>query len=93
VPVALAVGLLMTPAAYHRMVEPRVVTARFVVIVSSLLTLAMGPLAVGSALEAFIISYTITASTVAAACVAFALLVALGALWYVFPSLMHKQGC
>jgi hypothetical protein len=87
----LAMGLLMTPAAYHRTLEPRVVTARFVFIASGLLALAMVPLAVGLALDAFVISYLITGSQAAAAGVAVALFLALVTLWFVFPRLMCSK--
>jgi hypothetical protein len=41
--VALAMGLMMTPAAYHRQAERGVVTRRFVDLTSALLTAAMVP--------------------------------------------------
>src|SRR5262245_38606805 len=41
---ALAMGLVMTPAAYHRQVERGSVSRRFVEMSSTLLTLAMMPL-------------------------------------------------
>ena len=44
---ALAMGLVMTPAAYHRQVERGRVSRRFVDLSSSLLTFAMLPLIAG----------------------------------------------
>src|SRR4051812_23193369 len=41
---ALAMGLLMTPAAYHRTMGRTVVTRRFLMVASALLTGAMFPL-------------------------------------------------
>ena len=45
---ALAMGMLMTPAAYHRQVERGCVSRRFVELSSTLLTVAMLPLIAGS---------------------------------------------
>src|ERR1044071_5896011 len=53
---ALAMGLVMTPAAYHRQVERGRVTRRFVDLSLTLLTFAMLPLIAGVCLDPYLIS-------------------------------------
>ena len=53
---ALAMGLVMTPAAYHRQVERGRVSRRFIDLSSTLLTLAMLPLIAGVCLDTYLIA-------------------------------------
>ena len=53
---ALAMGLIMAPAAYHRQAERGKVTRRFVDLASVMLTAAMLPLIVGVCLDAYLIA-------------------------------------
>src|SRR5262245_30003003 len=54
--VALAMGLMMTLAAYHRQVERGRVSRRFVNLSSALLTFAMLPLIAGICLDTYLIA-------------------------------------
>jgi hypothetical protein len=83
--VAIAVMLLMTPAALHRMAYRGDDNAAFLRIGSRLVIASALPLAIGIALDIAIVFYKITDSDAAAwtACIA-ALIVLIG-LWYVYP--------
>jgi hypothetical protein len=58
--IALAMGLLMAPAAYHRQVERGQLSRRFVNIASTLLCAAMVPLVLGVALDAYLICFLVS---------------------------------
>ena len=53
---ALAMGLVMAPAAYHRQVERGSVSQHFVDLSSALLTLALLPLIAGLGLDTYLIA-------------------------------------
>jgi hypothetical protein len=83
--IAVAVALVMTPAALHRLVEPQSVSARFVLISSRLLLWSMFPLALGIAADLYLVARVILGSTIAAAGIAVALLLLYVGLWFVLP--------
>src|SRR5436853_6797546 len=78
--VALAMGLLMTPAAYHRTIEPTFVSRRFLFVASALLAMAMLPLLLGLSLDGFIISYVVTRNAYISAVLGLSIFVVLGGL-------------
>jgi hypothetical protein len=83
--VVLAMGLVMTPAAYHRIAEPGCVSRKGIRISSILICAGLAPLAVGVALDMYVVLVLATAShLVGIAGAAIALLV-LFALWFAFP--------
>jgi hypothetical protein len=85
--VTLAMGLIMAPAAYHRLAERGRVTRRFVDLASTLLCLALPPFIVGLALDAYLVAYLVTGlSAIALGCAGSVLLV-LAALWFGLPYL------
>lgn len=84
--VALAMGLMMTPAAYHRQVERGRVSQRFVDLASLLLTVAMLPLIAGLSLDTYLISRLIVMDTTTALVVAGGATVVLLGLWYALPA-------
>jgi hypothetical protein len=88
--VALGMGLLMTPAAYHRQVGRGSVSRRFVDLASRLLTIAMLPLIAGLCLDTYLIARLILADRTAAAVVACAVALVLASLWYVLPALGRR---
>lgn len=90
--VALATALIMTPAAYHRQVEPGGASAFFVRLASALVTVAMAPLALGLALDVYILGQLIFASTPVAVAFAVALLLVFAGLWFLFPWLALRRG-
>ena len=88
--VGLAMGLIMTPAAYHRQVERGVVTRRFVDLTSTLLTLAMMPLIAGLSIDAYLIARLILDQRTEAAVVAAVLAMVLAGLWFALPAFCRR---
>jgi Family of unknown function (DUF6328) len=84
--VALTMGLLMAPAAYHRQAEPSVVSQRFVTLSSVLLALSMIPFTAGICLDTYLVGKIILREAVPAAAAAGAMLVVLTGLWFVLPA-------
>ncbi|HEX8139034.1 MAG TPA: DUF6328 family protein [Pyrinomonadaceae bacterium] len=80
--IALSVVLLMTPAAYHRIVEKGEQTEHFHRFASRLLLLAMIPLALGMSGDLFVVVRKITESTVAAVVSAIVMLLFFYGLWF-----------
>lgn len=83
--VALAGGMLMTPAAFHRQAEPGCVTRRFVRIASLFLSAALAPLILGLAIDAYLIVWLTVRHETIALCFAAGLAAVLASLWYVLP--------
>ena len=88
--VAIAVALIMTPAAYHRQTTPREVSWDFIQLSSRLLLMSMFPLAVGICLDFFLIAQLMVDGAIALP-VALALFVLFIALWYVLPRLHRPR--
>jgi hypothetical protein len=82
--VAIAVALIMTPAAYHRQKHTHTATEKFVRISSRLLLWSMPPLAVSLCLEFYLISRLIVGGG-AGAWMASALFGLFFFLWFVLP--------
>ena len=83
--VALSVAIIMTPAAYHRLVEQGSVSQFFVRLASCLIAIAMVPLMIALCLEVYVIGYLILASHGISIAVASALFIIFAGLWFVFP--------
>jgi Family of unknown function (DUF6328) len=84
--VALSAAAVMAPAAYHRCRNPDAVPERFVRIATRLLLAGMFLLAVGVAVDFFVISSQILDSPVTCTLLSCALFAALATLWFVFPN-------
>lgn len=89
--VALAMGLVMAPAAYHRQAERGVVSRRFVVLASTLLTLAMPPFIVGICLDAYLVGLLVLSDRLAGIIAAGILFVVLTGLWFAMPALSGRR--
>ena len=89
--IAMAIGLIMTPAAYHRQVEPGTVSAFFVRMASLLVTAAMVPLMVGMCIEVFVLGHVALGSRWAGGLSAAMLFAFLATLWFVFPALLKRR--
>jgi hypothetical protein len=87
---ALAMGLVMTPAAYHRQVERGRVSRRFVDLSSSLLTFAMLPLIAGVCLDTYLIAWLILKKQDWAVIVAAGTALLLAGLWYGLPAFCRR---
>jgi hypothetical protein len=83
--VTIAIALVMTPAAYHRRVEPRRVTPAFLALASWFISAALLPLAAGLALDVHLVARVITGSPLVAGVVGVAVLATLIGLWFVYP--------
>jgi hypothetical protein len=89
--IAVAVALIMTPAAYHRQTGPREVTETFVRLSTRLLLWSMWPLAIGVCLHFYIDGRAILHNVVAPvlAGVLFAIFVGL---WFLLPLIRGSRG-
>ena len=87
---ALAMGLVMTPAAYHRQVERGRVSRRFIDLSSTLLMLAMLPLIAGVCLDTYLIARLILKEPSLAVTVAVVTALLLAGLWYGLPAVCRR---
>ena len=87
-----AMGLIMTPAAYHRQAERGCVTRKFVALASFLLTLAMLPFALGLAIDTYLLTWLVVGHEFPSICVAGGVLVFLVGLWFVLPQAAKRAG-
>ena len=81
--VAVAIALIMAPAAYHRQAEPEQVSERFVRVSSRLLLASMPPLALAVCLDFHLVARIIVGPV--AAWLATALFLVFVLLWFVLP--------
>jgi hypothetical protein len=88
---ALTMVLLMTPAAYHRLVERGEDTQRFYGLVTGFLIAAMVVLPLGICSEVFIVFQKVTNSLVVSIGTAAALLVFFYGLWFGFTAYRRRQ--
>lgn len=86
---AIAIGLIMAPAAYHRQAERGRISRYFANYASRLITLAMGPLAVALAIEVALVAFLILGKASISLAVGIALMLFLAWLWYWVP--MHAR--
>ena len=88
--VAVAIALIMTPAAMHRRIGVRRVTDAFIETSTRLLLASMVPLAVAISLEFYLIGRLILKDGIAAP-LAVALLALFGFLWVGMPRLFRRR--
>ena len=89
--VALSIVLLMTPAAYHRIVERGEETEHFHRFASRVVLAAMVPLALGLSIDFFIVARKVTESTALAAALALVMLALFYGLWFGFTAYRRRQ--
>ena len=87
---ALAMALIMAPAAYHRQVERGKVTRRFVELSSNFLTLAMLPLTIAFAIDTYLVARLILEDRTMAAVIAAVVALVLAGLWYGLPAVCRR---
>jgi hypothetical protein len=90
--VVLAVALVTTPAALHRQLAPRSVSRRLILLSSRLLLWSMVPLAVGIAVDLYLVARLILGTPGPAVGLAVVVLVAYLALWFGLPRYMRAGG-
>jgi|SRR5882724_11734535 len=83
--VAIAVALVMAPAAYQRQAEPDEVSRGFVVLASRLLLSSMFPLMTGISLDLYVIAVLITGTRWVAALLGGAIFGVFFVLWFALP--------
>ncbi|MGN6513378.1 MAG: DUF6328 family protein [Lysobacteraceae bacterium] len=83
--VAVAIAVIMTPAAYHRQAEPQEASEGFVLLSSWLLLASMPLLAVAISLEFYLVAQAVLGSGGRVAAIASGLFAVFVALWLVLP--------
>jgi hypothetical protein len=89
--VTLTMGLLMTPAAYSRQAEPRMVTRRFLNLSTMLLTFSMVPFTAGVCLDTYLVGKIILDDAKVALAAAGGMLAVLTGLWFVLPAVARVR--
>ena len=89
---AVAIALLMAPAAYHRQAEPESVSRRFVRLATGQLVWGTIPLAVSLCIEVYLVSSLITTRVATSAAIAILLFAVVATLWYVVPRRSRERG-
>jgi cobalamin synthase len=88
---AVAMGLIMAPAAYHRQAERGKVTRRFVDLSSNFLTLAMIPLIIAFAIDTYLVARLILEERTMAAVIAAIVALLLAVLWFGLPAAGRRR--
>ena len=86
-----AMGLIMAPAAYHRQAERGIISRRFVDLASRLLTWALFPLAMGVAIDTYLIASLIFSGSVVPIVAAVAVAIVLLGLWFTMPGMARNR--
>jgi hypothetical protein len=89
--IAISIGLIMAPAAYHRQVESGSVSRFFVELASGLIMAAMVPLMISICIEVYIVGHLVLANGVLSMLVAGALFAGFVFGWFVFPYLARRR--
>ncbi len=89
--VAIAGGLLMAPAVYHRRAEPESISRRFVRLSTRLLAWSTYPLLIGIVVDFYLVATFITADDTLSLLLAVALFAVLALLWLVLPRARRLQ--
>jgi hypothetical protein len=82
---ALAIGLLMTPAAYHRIAERGQVSRRMIDLSSRLITAGLVPLMISLALDVYVVCIAAVDDARLGIGAAVAAIIVFTGLWFVFP--------
>jgi hypothetical protein len=83
--IAVAIGLIMAPAAYHRIVEEHSVSRFFIQLASVMIAISMLPLLTAISFEIYILGHLVLDNDQASFWIAMAVAAFLVTLWYVFP--------
>lgn len=89
--VAVAVALVMAPAALHRQTSPTAATQDFITVATRLLLLSMFPLMFGISLDFYLIARLILNNRLISLLMATLLLILFATLWFLFPRLRYLQ--
>lgn len=83
--VGAAIGLIMAPAAYHRIAEQHSVSRFFIQLASFMIAVSMLPLLTALSFEIYILGHLVLDNDQASFWIAVAMAAYLVALWYVMP--------
>jgi uncharacterized protein DUF6328 len=89
--VALSVAIIMTPAAYHRLVERGSLSNFFVQLASRMVAAAMLPLMIALCLEVYLLGRVILHDRGISIVIAGGLLTIFAGLWFVFPFTVRQS--
>jgi uncharacterized protein DUF6328 len=89
--VTASIALIMTPAAYDRIVDEPVISRRFIKLASRVITTAMVPLMLGIAIEIYVVTSLVIDARATAAATALLVALLFGALWFAFPWLRRAR--
>ena len=87
--VTIAIALIMTPAAYHRLAEQTTISKFFVWLTSWLIAAAMVPLMLGLTLEVYLLGLLVIGDPKTSLAISTTLLAVFSMLWFVFPLAMR----
>jgi hypothetical protein len=89
--IAVAIALIMTPAAYHRQVDPETVTPFFVRLASRLVALAMMPLMVALCLDVHLLGVLVLGDAALSLAISLLLLGVFAGLWFGLPYVLARR--
>jgi hypothetical protein len=89
--IAIAVALVMAPAALHRQTNPQAVSQDFITTASRLLLFSMFPLMLGISFDFYIIARLILNNTWLSLLLSILLLCLFSTVWFLFPRLTFLQ--
>ena len=89
--IAMAVALVMAPAALHRQTSPQAASQNFITIASRLLLLSMFPLMLGISLDFYLIARLVLNNAVISLLLAIPLFGLFATLWFLLPRLNYLQ--
>jgi hypothetical protein len=82
---ALSMAVVMSPAALHRLAEPKEVSERFLWLASNLILAGMVPLAVAIGLDSYVVASIVLGHELPAVVVGIVLMVIFAWLWLLLP--------
>jgi hypothetical protein len=88
--IAIAIALIMAPAAYHRQAERGTISRHLANLGSRLITIAMVPLTVAIAVEVGLVAYAILATPWISVLLGLLLALFFTALWFIYPELRAR---
>src|SRR5919204_3491348 len=83
--IGVAIGIIMTPPAYHRQIGPQNVSQQFINLTTHLLLISMVPLALSIGLDLYLISRLILNNVLASLLITLGLLILFFILWFGLP--------
>jgi Family of unknown function (DUF6328) len=87
----LSIALIMSPAAYHRIVEPEIGSKFFVHFTSRLIAAAMVPLMISLTVDAYIVAIFVVRSAFVSAMIAVSIFAVFAGLWFAYPLAKRRR--